>query len=245
MPLCCYSESLVGGRSENQDFALSFELGQDLFAVLCDGMGGYADGGWAATTFAQSVKEAVTLHIPEEDVSPEQAMTDWLERAWTLFCDKHQAQKRHRQAQTTFVLAWLSRDFTLVAHAGDSRCYWLQHDSVLWRTRDHNLYELSVMNGDIDPRIMPKAQGQGALLYRSVGRDKPLKPTLDLHPALTKGQALTLCSDGLWSHVRDPEWLPLVTCEDAKASLLSLLRTAVQRGGARADNATALVVRAE
>ncbi|RLU01435.1 MAG: serine/threonine-protein phosphatase [Ketobacter sp.] len=245
MPLCCYSESLIGGRSENQDFALSFELGQDVFAVLCDGMGGYADGGWAAATFAQSVKEVVTRHIPEEEVSPEQAMTDWLQRAWLLFCDKHQLQRRHRQAQTTFVLAWLARDFTLVAHAGDSRCYGLRPDAVLWCTQDHNLYELGVMNGDIDPRHTPKAQGQHALLYRSVGRNKPLKPTLTLHPALCPGQALTLCSDGLWSQVRDPEWLALVAAEDAAGSLQALLRTAVQRGGARADNATALLVRFE
>ncbi len=245
MSLQCYSESLIGARAENQDFSLSFKLGQDVFAVLCDGMGGYPDGGWAAANFAGAVKEAVTRHIPEEDVAPEQAMRDWLQRAWELFCEQHRVQQPHPQAQTTFVLAWLAQDFTLVAHAGDSRCYGLEQGAVLWRTRDHNLYELGVMNGDIDPAQMPLPQGQNALLYRSVGRDKPLKPALSLHPALAQGQALVLCSDGAWAQIRDAEWFALVGSEDAASGLRSLLSTAVERGGDRADNASALLARSE
>jgi len=253
MPLQCFSESLIGARAENQDYVLSFNLGQDCFALVCDGLGGYADGGWASATFARSLQAVVIRNIPAEDAAPEQVMADWLEQAWILFGQAQQQERRNPQAQTTFVLVWLAADFTLVAHAGDSRAYGLDRQQVLWRTRDHNLYELGVMNGDIDPARVPRAQGQGALLYRCVSSQKPLKPVITLHPALLPGQAVALCTDGVWGHTVDQEWVALVSAarsdaghpDNGAGALHRLLNTAVQRGGARADNASALLILAD
>jgi serine/threonine protein phosphatase PrpC len=242
MPFQCIRQSLLGGRSDNQDFACSFGLGADLFAVVCDGLGGYPDGGWAATTFAHAIETAVTSLLPAQETSAEQAASDWLQRAWELFCEQHQQQRRHAQAQTTFTLVWINSEFTLAAHAGDSRIYGLSPQQQLWCTQDHNLYQLGVMNGDIDPRKMPAAQGQHGLLYRCVSSQKPLVPTITVHAPISPGQAVLLCSDGLWGQVHDTELLALTRAEDADAELAAILQRAVQRGGARADNATAALI---
>lgn len=242
MPFQCFTESLMGARSENQDFALGFYLGSDLIALVCDGLGGYRDGGWAAAAFAHAIQSVATSMPPAPGQTPEQTVTDWLQSAWSQFCQQRQLQRRHEQAQTTFTLAWVSTEFTLVAHAGDSRIYGLDQQQIMWQTRDHNLYQLGIMNGEIDPNKVTAAYGHNALLYRCVGSLKPLEPTIAVYDPITEDQAVVLCSDGVWAQVFDQEWLELVTATDAANCLGSLLRRAVQRGGARADNATAVLV---
>lgn len=242
MPFRCFSHSLTGARASNQDRLLTFTLGPDQFALVCDGLGGYPDGEWAAATFAEVLRQTVTLYLPDEETPPRQALEQWLQRAWAGFCQQREQQQRDLMAQTTFALVWLAQDFTLCAHAGDSRLYLLDGQQVRWRSRDHNLYELGLLNGDIDPQVTPAPQGQQALLYRSVSCQKPLKPTLVEHPPLRPGQAVLLCSDGAWGSVDEAQWPLLLTAADPEARLAELLAQAVARCGERADNASALLL---
>lgn len=239
MPFRCITHSLTGARACNEDTVLTFVLGQDRFAILCDGLGGYPDGDWASNTFAHTLQDTITRHLPADETPPRQALEDWLQRAWQRFVQQREQQQRHEQAQTTFALVWLAADFTLAAHAGDSRIYRLDARQVCWRSRDHTLYELGILNGDIDPVATPVPQGQQALLYRSVSSQKPLKPTITEQPALTVGEGVLLCSDGAWLHVSDGEWCTLLTQPD---TLPVLLQRAVERGGDKADNTSAALV---
>ncbi len=239
MPFRCLSHSLTGARARNEDVVLTFALGQDQFAILCDGLGGYPDGDWASTTFAHTLQDTITRHLPADDTPPRQALEDWLQRAWQRFIQLREQQQRHEQAQTTLALAWLAEDFTLTAHAGDSRIYVLDAQQVRWRSRDHTLYELGILNGDIDPVTTPVAQGQQTLLYRCVSSQKPLKPTVTEQAALAAGEGVLLCSDGAWLHVTDAEWCTLLVQPD---HLPELLQRAVERGGDKADNASAALL---
>lgn len=242
MPFQCLSRSLIGARSSNQDSLLAFALGQDQFAILCDGLGGYPDGDWASATFSHAVQDTITRHLPDDHTPPQQALEDWLQQAWATFCREREQQQRHEQAQTTFALVWLAEDFTLAAHAGDSRIYLLDSQQVHWHSRDHNLYELGILNGDIDPVSTPTPQGQQALLYRSVSSQKPLKPAVSAHPPLAAGQAALLCSDGAWLNAQDEEWTALLKASAPATALDQLLTQAVERGGDKADNTSALVL---
>ena len=242
MPFCCFSHSLTGTRASNQDRLLTFTLGQDQFAILCDGLGGYPDGEWASDTFVQAVRDTITRHLPDDSTPPQQALEHWLQQAWTTFCQLREQQQRHEQAQTTFALVWLAADFTCTAHAGDSRIYLLDQQQIHWHSRDHNLYELGLLNGDIDAQVTPAPQGQQALLYRSVSSQKPLKPSLSEHPPLAPGQAALLCSDGAWLNVQDEEWCEVSAASSPADALAALLEQAVERGGDKADNASALLV---
>ncbi len=242
MPFRCLSHSLTGARPQNEDAVLTFTLGQDQFAILCDGLGGYPDGEWASRTFALAVRDAVTRHIPADDTPHPQVLDAWLQQAWQLFCQQREQEKKHEQTQTTFALVWAAADFTLTAHAGDSRIYLLDPQQVHWRSRDHNLYELGILNGDIDPLATPAPQGQQALLYRSVSSQKPLKPSIVEHPALAVGEAALLCSDGAWLYLTEAEWCALLAAELTPVALPTLLQCAVDRGGEKADNASAVLL---
>lgn len=245
MPFRCLSHSLTGARPDNQDRALCFGLGRDQFALLCDGLGGYPDGQWAAATFAEVLRDAITRQIPAEHTPPRQALEHWLQQAWQQFCLRQQQEGRHEQAQTTFTLAWLSDGFCLLAHAGDSRIYRLDARQILWRSQDHNLYALAVLNGDIDPHLHPVPQGRQTLLYRSVSSQKPLKPTISEQPALTCDTALLLCSDGAWQHIPEQDWTGLVGSPDPATRLPQLLQQAVESAGAKADNCSAILLLCE
>ena len=242
MPFRCLSHSLTGSRPQNEDAVLTFTLGQDQFAILCDGLGGYPDGEWASATFAHLVQDTITRHLPADDTPHSQALETWLQQAWQRFCRQREQDGKHEQAQTTFALVWLAADFTLCAHAGDSRIYLLDAQQVHWRSRDHNLYELGILNGDIDPVATPAPQGQQGLLYRSVSSQKPMKPSIAEHPALAAGDAALLCSDGAWLYLQEEEWRTLLATPQPADDLLALLQRAVQRGGEKADNASAALL---
>ena len=243
MNLQTASLSLLGRRANNEDFALHFRLGDDHVAILCDGMGGYPDGEYAARYFAEAFQQAVQTSLPAASDTPGQILANWLQRSLDLMCPQLVSEGRSSLAHTTCVAAWLSDSFTVVGHVGDSRAYILNTDAVLWRTRDHNLFELAMANGDIPKDDNGRARGNHSLLYRSVSCGEPLKPSLVQRPPLQPGETLVLCSDGAWFPLQDEGWTDLYRGADLKFTLRGLLETAVTRSGDQADNATALVLR--
>lgn len=81
-------------------------------------------------------------------------------------------------------------------------------------------------------------------LYRCLGGEElPRFDQGDL--VIQTGDLLALCSDGVWEHVTENEfWTATLDCGPAAAAR-QLVDMAVQRGGADADNATLVLLRAD
>ena len=69
-----------------------------------------------------------------------------------------------------------------------------------------------------------------------------MKPSLSEHPPLAPGQAALLCSDGAWLNVQDEEWCEVSAASSPADALAALLEQAVERGGDKADNTSALLL---
>lgn len=110
------------------------------------------------------------------------------------------------------------------------------------RTRDHSAVQLLMDLGEIAESEMANHPAQNRL-YRCLGGDAPPKPDLG-RIAIQPGDLLALCSDGVWEHITETE-LWETACANPPAVAAALLAAqAAQRGGATADNATLILLRA-
>jgi len=142
---------------------------------------------------------------------------------------------------TTCTAVALNDSHLYFAHVGDSRLYLVRGETISRLTRDHSYVGRLVESGVLSPdeaerhpqrHILTAALGAGG----EVTADAPDGPM-----TLEDGDALVLCTDGLWGLVPEPEILKIVSSHDATAACAELVKVARQRGGP--DNITLQVLR--
>ena len=147
---------------------------------------------------------------------------------------------------TTCVSALLvdgdGRPRAIVAHAGDSRAYLLRDGKLRRITIDHSLVEEYLRQGKIteeEARTFP----QKNIILRALGQQREVDVEVHEH-ALSPGDVLMLCSDGLSGMVEDPAIEAILRrSAGLPAAAGALLDAANQNGGI--DNSTVILVRYE
>jgi protein phosphatase len=130
-----------------------------------------------------------------------------------------------------------------IANVGDSRTYLLRDGELRRITRDHSLVERLVEAGQIEPDEVYDHPNRN-LIYRSLGAGRADVEVDLFSDTLRPGDALLLCSDGLWEMVRDPDMTRiLVGAREPAAACDLLIDEANEHGGE--DNITAVLVRCE
>ena len=238
--------------------------------VVADGMGGHLAGEvasqWTVRTLKRelaplfrpqdpsvtrrldaealaAVGSGVTVRLDETDLS--RLLEHAVERANQVLLGY--ARKHSEEAAdmgSTLTLAVVEENRVTVAHVGDSRAYLWRNRRLRQLTDDHSVPGALLKQGQITLEEAHRHPHRH-VLYRCLG----LKPGLevDIYPSLVlrHGDALLLCSDGLWDMLSPAETLasfltaetsPLVTCR-------RMVDAANEAGGE--DNITVVLVRAE
>ena len=156
----------------------------------------------------------------------------------------HRYRAEHRLPEaprTTIVACVIQHGQAWWAHCGDSRLYWLRGGRILSRTVDHSHIERLVALGRVSPHARANHPERNKL-YNCVGA--PTLPQIDKAAPvrLPSGDQLLLCSDGLWSCVREHELAYRLSVAPLEQSVPELVRQAAQVGGKTGDNVTALAV---
>lgn len=231
--------SELGARTEQQDRWGIFQSPdqQGLLAILADGMGGHLDGALGA----QIVIDEARNFVQTPPASPSHDRLAALER----LCQRmHEAiNSRSETARSTVVMVWLEGDQACWLNIGDSRLYHFRNGRRLMRTRDHSAVQLLMDLGEIDESEMATHPAQNRL-YRCLGGEDPPKPDLGQF-AVQAGDLLALCSDGVWEQLTEAEIWNATRANQPAAAARLLTAQAAQRGGAVADNATLILLRAE
>jgi protein phosphatase len=142
---------------------------------------------------------------------------------------------------STVTVALVLGEQMFVANVGDSRTY-LYRDGTLQRiTQDHSLVERLVQAGQIDREDVYDHPHRN-LIYRSLGAGRAEVEVDVFVERVRPGDALILCSDGLWEMVRDAQLESIVAevREPAEACDV-LIERANENGGE--DNITVVLVR--
>jgi serine/threonine protein phosphatase PrpC len=236
--------SLLGGREENQDRVSAAVAENSALLVVVDGMGGHANGARAAEVTQQVFLDAF-WHTPQPLFDPLGFLHLTLGRAHEEVVKLGSSLPIEHRPRATCAACIVQQGASWWAHVGDSRLYHLRQGNLVSRTRDHSHVELLLREGLITPdqaQVHPMRNfvecclgGDPILPDMTLARRRPLEPN----------DVLLVCTDGMWSGVRDAEIASELGATGAplKETLLALAERAVVRSGVASDNTSAAALR--
>jgi serine/threonine protein phosphatase PrpC len=149
--------------------------------------------------------------------------------------------------RATCAVCLVQRSEAWWAHVGDSRVYHLRDGSVVARTRDHSHVEQLLREGSISEEEIA-AHPMRNFVECCIGGESVLpEMTISRRHALASGDVLLVCTDGVWSNLKDHEIAshlrPAARGNGSwKASVESLVGRAVAASNPHSDNASAVAL---
>lgn len=231
--------SKAGGRKGNQD-AYGFEVNAagGCWAVA-DGLGGHA-GGAIASRMAVDIVQARFRAAAEFSAG---FISECFQNVQSAI-QQHAAEEFSLSGmRTTLVVLICNQETAVWGHVGDSRLYWFRRGLIQEQTRDHSVPQMLVDAGKISPQDIRGHEDQNRLT-RAMGQAGDIRPAILPAPfPIREGDAVLLCSDGVWTYVLEQEMEADLSKAESAADWLSRLE---QRILARAegpyDNYTAIAV---
>jgi len=228
-----------GGRTEQEDAlaVLDQRQAKPLVLALADGAGGHADGERASRAAIARIEKEFPA-APTDAAAAEA----WLAKVIGQANDDVTALGKGADApRTTLVLAWINGSQALLAHIGDSRLYHFRAGQLAHRSRDDSVVQLLVDMKKVSEPDSLKHPDRNRLLKALGADDLELNPAIAI--TLGAGDGLVLCSDGIWEHAGTAELAAALAQANLEKSATELVRMAVGKGGANADNASVILAR--
>lgn len=211
--LTTLARSAVGNRNYQQDALyvdsskmLAANKKTRLLAVVCDGMGGMADGGKASRTAIQMMIQG----FQTVQKNPEMSIPAFFRQAIVMI-DRtvYSFPKENGRGSGTTMVACIIEDNRLYwASVGDSRIYIIRGHQMQQVTRDHNYWLIlqeQVAAGQITMEEAVANRKKEALIsYLGMGNVS----LMDINPTpveLQYGDMVMLCSDGITKTLPDAQ----------------------------------------
>jgi len=207
-------------------------------AAVADGMGGYEGGQEASRIAVETVRHYYETKFHN---GPQATLTEALVKAHeTIQRYGEQHPQFHGMGTTCTALSLIDHELCF-AHIGDSRLYLIQPESVTRLTRDHSYVGRLVESGIVRSEDA-ESHPQRHILTAALGSGRDLSPDEPETPVLLQtGDALLLCTDGLWSLIPEQDLARVVRSDAPAQACRQLVQMALDRGGP--DNITLLVLR--
>lgn len=234
----------IGQRNSNQDTigeAFSKELA---CFVLADGAGGH-EGGEVAS---RVVVDAILNCFRNEPGFGPDVMLRYAACASDDVAKRKASEPRYADMSTTVaaLLVDRARGQALWAHLGDSRVYLFRGARLLSMSKDHSLTQQLIDAGYARPEHL-RVHPQRNILFAAIGAEGDTEIELSAGATrLLPGDALLVCSDGLWEWVleEDMERL-LAVARSSDQWLTAMCRVAEQNflnNGKQRDNFSAYAI---
>lgn len=198
-------------KDVNQDSALIMEAKTDydnvLFAVLCDGMGGLANGELASATVIRAFSEWFKNDFPSMLYGGFDSKT--LERKWQdiLFSQNVKimefARSQGSNMGTTVVTLLITGGTYYIMNVGDSRAYVNSESKLEQITVDQTFVNREIKMGNMTPE-QAKTDPRRNVLLQCVGASQFIEPDFFMGNAI-KDDVFLLCSDGFRHEVSAEE----------------------------------------
>ena len=244
MRFSIFQDSLLGGRSVNQDRMGYSYTRETLLMVVADGMGGHMQGEVAA----QISLRAMGAHFQSQAKGPIADPAAFLDaafrRAHRDILKYYNESRLPESPRTTLVAALVQHGRAWWAHSGDSRFYLLRGNRTLVRTMDHSKVQTLINLGLIQEGEQHRHPERNKVL-NCLG--SPIEPTVEIGgpETLLPGDVLMLCSDGVWSALGEIELCTAFARTPVNVAVPRLVQMAIEREGDGADNTTALAMQWE
>jgi len=196
-------------KGTNQDSMIirqaTYNGGNVLMAVICDGMGGLSKGELASATVIRAFYDWFNSELQYELVKPDMEVIGgkWANMLKALNRKISDYARQHSISSmgTTFTGILLINGVYTVVHVGDTRCYMI-HDSVRQLTEDHTFVAREIQRGTMT-RKQARTDKRRNLLLQCIGASENVEPQV-LVGTVERG-AFMLCSDGFRHEITDNE----------------------------------------
>jgi protein phosphatase len=248
-------KSVLGPTSSQPTMPLNRTRGRDKGAKVTrklPAVEGSGDGESKAASEASEASEAETVTLPaaqptkalDESMALEHysdLLRNAIEQSSEKIVEYGDEHKEARGLGSTITAVLVVEGQAFIANVGDSRTYLLRDSKLKRITSDHSLVERLVQAGQIDRDDVYDHPSRN-LIYRSLGAGRAEVDVDIFTERLQPGDALLLCSDGLWEMVRDPQLTNILTeVDDLNETVNLLIQRANENGGE--DNISAVLVR--
>ncbi|MFI3261787.1 MAG: protein phosphatase 2C domain-containing protein [Rikenellaceae bacterium] len=237
-----YSDSRIGGRTENQDCYGSLITPSGLLAIVCDGMGGARGGATASYIAVSTIAESV---IETEEKSPTKILSEAIKAANQAIYDISCQTPELKGMGTTTVVALISENKATVAHVGDSRVYQIRGKQKVFRTSDHSMVFELVKRGRITEE-QARLSAESNVILRALGTKPEVDVEINDNIPYLAGDRFLLCTDGVCGAINEKKLLKYVIkksdLEDVVGSMLTTIDDIGVQNGGKHDNMTATIV---
>ncbi len=229
-------------RKSNQDnYIISTNKVGDVFAIVCDGIGGGRGGDVASKMAIDYFSEVFSQNNGFIDL--EEAKT------WVRFHISKCNERVYIKSSTTNIYKGMGTTLTgviiasfgkLVINIGDSRVYGVDDYGLFKQlTQDHTLVQDMVRHGEITEQEAinhPKKN----VLTNALGVWSNVR--VDIEPYYGKLYDILICSDGLFGYVKSEEIEKVMLTDELTTTLKArkLLNLAIRAGGY--DNITIIII---
>lgn len=228
-------------RDNNQDSYAVCELENGaVLAVVCDGMGGAAEGALASSEAVRVIKERICERYYDgmSDLSLKTLLISAVENANNIIYDLSLTDEKYEGMGTTVVATIATDSYVYIVHAGDSRAYKISNGKVFQLTRDHSVVQKMLENGEITPEEAVD-HPRKHIITRALGVDSEIKTDF-CQESFEDSEILVLCSDGLTNYIDTNDILELTGNERYFNFADRLVNLANENGGG--DNITVVAV---
>jgi protein phosphatase len=233
------SQTDVGTEREHNEDRCGhlLEAGDRALVVVADGVSSAEAGETAAQTAVDAVLRTFADQ-PDGTATPKRLFRA-AQQANIEVYDLATVVPELRGMTTTLTAVAVDRGELAAAHVGDSRLYLLRDGRLTQLTKDHTVAgeksRIGLMSKD-----RARSHPDRSVLTRSLGREL-IVPMDRLSNRLYGGDALLVCSDGLYNTLEEAEIAPLVLEGPPDQACRRLIEAANQRG--TLDNVSAAILR--
>ncbi|MBR1866292.1 MAG: serine/threonine-protein phosphatase [Lachnospiraceae bacterium] len=244
--------SATGNRKYQQDAAyvtpskvLASNKRTRVMALVCDGMGGMADGGKASQTAIRmmvqgfdKIEKVPEVNIPEFFRSGIKAIDRTI----------HDFPKEDGKGSGTTMVACIAEDNRLYwASVGDSRIYIIRGNQMQQVTRDHNYWlrlQEMVQAGKLTmEEAKAKRQKEALISFLGIGNVS----LMDINTTpfeMQYGDVIMLCSDGITKTLPDAQIKKIITADEVKPEekAKALVEAATHANSHSQDNTTVALI---
>lgn len=215
----------IGTRDYQQDTAAIRWIGDSiLVAMVCDGMGGLAEGDKASKCAVHSVMSGIDSALEEESLTQDRLFAILKEAnrdVQEIGSSDEDSNDVPAASGTTMTLVLIKDDLAVWLSIGDSRIYYLSEKGLQCVTKEHN-YELMVEMMKDEEGFFPNDQIRPDSLVSYLGAVEIKYIDYNTVPwKLRSGDMFLLCSDGLTRLLEDQKIESLLLSGEENANALA------------------------
>lgn len=242
MKYVVYQASRRGGRPYNEDRVTYAYTPEALLMVLADGMGGHSNGEIASQLTVQIITSLFQSRAKPVVPDMSSFLLDAIYAAHDAINEYALRKRMPDPPRTTCVVCLVQRGMACWAHVGDSRLYHFSRRDMLFRTHDHSAVQQLFDDGVIAEAEMGTHPDRNKL-YNSVGGYMLPDIELGQPTKLHEGDALLMCTDGVWPELTASEMLSTLRAYPLERAVKHMMDHAEFRSGQHGDNLSVVAMR--